>query len=243
MEKINVKVPLWKIRMEQRRKLEQRLNIVGGKIYNSTNQVLVLADVSEKDEILILNDYLCLNGEKFTENIVDNNQYDFKEPDAAFRLIGDLIKQEGICIPYMTIKAPWEIESCVYFLEEKGFSDEFISKFMSSNTRGISSNITQSSVIFKLSLTSIKELNKVFNFASVMSLRSFGKGCHLLWSVEEIENNQFKTSLGKVNGIDGIKNLLNSFLPSFNDVWLWFRGKECGSSDNLLNKNRLLKIQ
>ena len=35
MEKINVKVPLWKIRMEQRRKLEQRLNIVGGKIYNS----------------------------------------------------------------------------------------------------------------------------------------------------------------------------------------------------------------
>ena len=58
MEKSNIEVPLWKIKLEQRRQLEQRINIVGGKIYNRSNQMLVLADVSENDENLILNNYL-----------------------------------------------------------------------------------------------------------------------------------------------------------------------------------------
>ena len=96
MKKNNIEVPLWKIKLEQRRQLEQRINIVGGKIYNSSNQILVLADVNENDENLILNDYLYLKGEKFTEDVVNNNVYDFNKPDIAFKLIEDLIKYENI---------------------------------------------------------------------------------------------------------------------------------------------------
>lgn len=243
MKKNNIEVPLWKIKLEQRRQLEQRINIVGGKIYNSSNQILVLADVNENDENLILNDYLYLKGEKFTEDVVNNNVYDFNKPDIAFKLIEDLIKYENIYIPYMTIKAPWEIDNCCCFLEEKGFCDEFIKKFINSNTRGISSETSQNSVVFKLALTNIKEINKVFNFAKVMSFSGFGHACHLLWAVKDLENNQFKTSLGTINGIDGIKNLLKPCLSQFRDIWLWFKTKECSCSGNLSNKNRLLKIQ
>lgn len=244
MEKTNIEVPLWKIKMEQRRQLEERINIVGGKIYNRSNQILVLADVNENDENLILNDYLYLKGEKFAEHVVNNNVYDFNEPDIALKLIEDLIKYENIYIPYMTTKAPWEIDNCCCFLEEKGFCDEFINKFINSNTRGSSGKTAQDSVVFKLALTNIKEINKVFNFASVMSFSGFSSACHFLWAVEDLENNQIKTSLGIVNGIDGIKkDLLKPILTHFNDIWLWFKTKDGGCRNNFPNKNRLLKIQ
>ena len=243
MEKSNIEIPLWKTKLEQRRQLEQRINIVGGKIYNSSNQILVLADVNENDENLILNDYLYLKGEKFTEDVVNNNVYDFNKPDIAFKLIEDLIKYENIYIPYMTIKAPWEIDNCCCFLEEKGFCDEFINKFINSNTRGISSKTSQNSVVFKLALTNIKEINKVFNFAKVMSFSGFGHACHLLWAVKDLENNQFKTSLGTINGIDGIKNLLKPCLSQFRDIWLWQKTKDDCCNVSLPIKKRLLNIQ
>lgn len=243
MEKSNIKVPLWKIKLEQRRQLEQRINIVGGKIYNRSNQILVLADVSENDENLILNDYLYLKGQIFTEDVVNNSVYDFNEPGIAFKLIEDLRKYENIYIPYMTTKAPWEIDNCCCFLEEKGFSDEFINKFINSNTRGTSGETSQDSVVFKLTLTNIKEINKIFNFAGVMSFCGFGHACHLLWAIEELQNNQFKTSLGIVNGIDGIKNLLSPFQAHFSDIWLWKKNKDDCCNVSLPNIKRLLNIQ
>lgn len=232
-------------RIVAKRKLAEKLQTLGGKLFPGQNQILILAgDASSKKEIV--NNFISFEGKVFN---VDPDDQVLKSAQKGFLgALNDKFMQESqYALTDLKIMDAVERQWALSFLEENNFTDKQIDFFYDQRIATVNS---KDNFIFELTLNNIENsLNEIANYCDLGGYEI--KNRHLVWllsstftpqqldaKLSDLEDTkmEFTSQQGNLISLDEILTLSHKYQERLNgDIFLILNKNPEGDASQIEN--------